>query len=474
MKNLNINGIILVLIFAIAIYLRVDAYLINNSFFTDEILLAQNIFERNYAGLFLPLKYFQSAPYLFLVISKFISSTLGINELCFRWFPLISSLVSVFLFYLLLKEYFKNFAVKILGLFTFAISYQLLFYSQAFKQYSSDVLAAIFILLLSSKLFKTELSSLKTFALGFVWLICIMLSFPAYIMIAAFFIAYIITKKNLKILFSLIIPALFSIFYYIFNLSKVGASAYLSDYWQKGFEIFSPGIYKLNFDFLFQYYSFPILFLILLIIGFCYLYKYNRFYFRNLSFSIGLTLLAALLKIYPFERRLCLFLLPVLILITIYPLDNLKDNIKSKLILFAALIFFGFGYFNFAKEFVRGNVSYLRQDVKPLLGIVLQKKESEKIYLYYGSLTAYSYYSKLYPLPAAIGGTYPKDEKVSEKYLLSDLSRLPEGVYYLLFVKGTWTFDKDIEAAKKWFNLNAEIADEYALKSAYLFKIKIK
>ena len=138
------------------------------------------------------------------------------------------------------------------------------------------------------------------------------------------------------------------------------------------------------------------------------------------------------------------------------------------------MIFFGFGYFNFAKEFVRGNVSYLRQDVKPLLGIVLQKKESEKIYLYYGSLTAYSYYSKLYPLSAAIGGTYPKDEKVSEKYLLSDLSRLPEGVYYLLFVKGTWTFDKDIEAAKKWFNLNAEVADEYALKSAYLFKIKIK
>ena len=65
---------ILVIIFALAIYLRIDAYLINNSFFTDEILLAQNIFERNYLGLFLPLNYFQSAPYLFLALSKFVSN----------------------------------------------------------------------------------------------------------------------------------------------------------------------------------------------------------------------------------------------------------------------------------------------------------------------------------------------------------------------------------------------------------------
>lgn len=98
---------ILVIIFALAIYLRIDAYLINNSFFTDEILLAQNIFERNYLGLFLPLNYFQSAPYLFLALSKFVSN-FGINELCFRFIPFLSSLISVYLFYLLSKEIFQT------------------------------------------------------------------------------------------------------------------------------------------------------------------------------------------------------------------------------------------------------------------------------------------------------------------------------------------------------------------------------
>ena len=127
---------ILVIIFALAIYLRIDAYLINNSFFTDEILLAQNIFERNYLGLFLPLNYFQSAPYLFLALSKFVSN-FGINELCFRFIPFLSSLISVYLFYLLSKEIFQTRLARAAALFTFGISYQLLFYAQVFKQYSS-------------------------------------------------------------------------------------------------------------------------------------------------------------------------------------------------------------------------------------------------------------------------------------------------------------------------------------------------
>lgn len=473
MKNLNINGIILVLIFAIAIYLRVDAYLINNSFFTDEILLAQNIFERNYAGLFLPLKYFQSAPYLFLVISKFITSIIGINELCFRWFPCLSSIFSVFVFYFLVKDLYKNAWGKILALFTFSISYQLLFYSQTFKQYSSDVLVAVLMLYTAFKLKNKNISILKSFLIGFAWLFCVMLSFPAYIMLMGLLVAWVI-NKNLKMLYSIIIPAFFSLFYYIFNLSKVGASQYLADYWQKGFAIFSLEIYKINFEFLFQYYSFPLLFLILFVVGFLCLYKYNRFCFWSLLAVCICTLGLAFLKIYPFERRLALFMLPVLLLVIIYPLDNLKDNVQSKFILLVSLLFFGFGFFNFTQEFVRGEVSYLRQDVKPLLGIIKSKNENEKIYLYYGALGSYSYYSKLYILPKVILPTYPKAEKDSYKYLLSDLNGLNSGIYYLLFVKGTWTFDQDIEAAKKWFAQNAEIMNEYSLKSAKLFKIKIK
>ena len=64
---------VIIAVLLLSIYLRLDAFFINNTFFTDEILLAVNVLNRNYSELFFPLDYFQSAPYLFLVLSKFIS-----------------------------------------------------------------------------------------------------------------------------------------------------------------------------------------------------------------------------------------------------------------------------------------------------------------------------------------------------------------------------------------------------------------
>lgn len=460
------------LIFAIAFYLRLDAYLINNSFFTDEILLAQNIIERNGIELFYPLNYFQSAPFLFLILSKAVS-LININELAFRFIPFISSILSVYLFYILIKDLFKTKLAKCLGLFTFAISYQLLFYAQAFKQYSSDVLVSIIVLLIANRISNAKLSSLNWILMGVVWTILLAFSFPAYIMLMAVCIALVCTKKECKYFYSMLFPFVFSIFYYILNLSKLGNSLYLNDYWKKGYEIFSLGIYKINFDFLFHYYSFPLLLLALVIFGLYYLYKNNKFYFFNTISIFLITIFAAFLHIYPFERRLVLFLLPVLILLAIYPLDNIKRSWSSAVVLLFSFVFFLSGYITFGRDFVSGKVSYLRQDVKPLLGIIASKSKDENIYLYYGSYASYSYYSRLYSLPAVIWGTYPRDENLSEKYLISDLENLPAGTYYLLFIKGTWTYEKDIKTFDFWAVNNAVILNKISLKSASLYKIKI-
>ena len=76
-KDLNI--FVLLSIFVLGLYLRLDAFLLNNSFFTDEVLLFANVFSKSYIELFQPLQYFQSAPYIFLVLSKFISNNVGIT-----------------------------------------------------------------------------------------------------------------------------------------------------------------------------------------------------------------------------------------------------------------------------------------------------------------------------------------------------------------------------------------------------------
>lgn len=329
MNKSFINTLLIGIIIALSIYLRIDAYLINNSFFTDEVLLFANIFSLDYLQLMKPLNYYQSAPYLFLVMSKFVSSNIGITELCLRFIPLLSSLLSVIVFYRLAKMIFKtNFALFI-ATFTFGINYQLLFYSQAFKQYSTDVLILVSFLYYVVANYD-KLSEIKQFSkLGLLSLAGIYFSFPMILIVPAVYLALCILKRNqiIKVIYSSIYPALGLLIYYIFNFRFLSNSEYLYSYWQKGFQIFNPEFYKMNFDFLFSYYSLPILLVIILSFGIYYLYKKNKFLFLSLFLVIFNTLLAAYLKIYPCERRLILFLLPILIIIAIYPLDNLQKNL---------------------------------------------------------------------------------------------------------------------------------------------------
>lgn len=474
----KIFKILLILVFAAAVYLRVDAYLINNSFFTDEILLAANIFERDGWGFLYPLNYHQSAPIGFMILSKIFVTKTGISELYFRFIPFISSILSVVFFYLLSKVVFKNKYCTLLSLLVFGLSYQLIFYSQVFKQYSVDVMIAVLFLYLAFKIYDKIKDYRGSLAVGFVSFLVLCFSFPMFIIVPAFYTAWFITGKGYRIKIINSLPCLLvgGVFFIRFYSKYVKTSAYLINYWHKGFELFKPEIYKINFDFLFYDYAFGLMLIVLSVCGFYFLFKRNKFYFWTLFLAVFYTMLAALFKFYPFERRLILFLLPILIIVSIYPLDNLKKNIPSGVIAIIASVFFGYGILNFSKDFVFGNISYLRQDVKPLLAQIVDKKPEESLYIYYGALSSYSYYSQIMDLPkeSLIYGTYPKDENLSEKYLINDFEHLPKGLYYIFLVKGTWTYDKDIDAALLWLNKYAQVKEDENLKSARLIKVYIK
>ncbi len=139
------------------------------------------------------------------------------------------------------------------------------------------------------------------------------------------------------------------------------------------------------------------------------------------------------------------------------------------------MLFFGYGIINFTKDFTTGKISYLRQDVKPLLNEILKIDTNDKLYLYYGAIASYSYYSRIMMLPISptILGTYPLDEKLSDKYLIKDFEQFSGGrEYYLLFIKGTSTYKRDINSALEWLSKNALIEKDLQLKSTRLFKIK--
>src|ERR1051325_2431697 len=84
--------------------LRMRQYLTGRSLWVDEAMLALNIVNQNFAGLFKPLDYDQGAPIGFLLVEKIFNSIFGKNEFTLRLFPLLVGLISLWLFYLLLKR----------------------------------------------------------------------------------------------------------------------------------------------------------------------------------------------------------------------------------------------------------------------------------------------------------------------------------------------------------------------------------
>ncbi len=473
------NKLILSIIFIIAFYLRFDAYLLNNSFFTDEVLLAFNTLSKSYLSLLKPLDFFQSAPYLFLVFTKLIVSNFGVNELCFRFIPFVSGIFSVIVFYKLCNLILKTSLSKYIALISFGLNYQLLFYSQTFKQYSTDVLLALLFVYFAIK-YNNKIQTIKQFTMfGIFCTIGLFTSFPLFFVIPAIFITMFILNKNkrLKIIYSSIYPITAIFIYYFYNLRFVKNSTHLLNYWTNGFDVFSLNMYKNCFDFLFFYDHFHILLFILVIIGLYYTFKKNTMYFYIIVFTLLFGLIAAFLKLYPFENRLILYIIPFIILLSALPIDNLPENIYTKsLVIIISAIFFLSGYFNFSKLYITGKISYLRQDVKPLLKVLkTNKKEHEKIYIYYSALATYSYYALFKDIPktSLIAPTIPQQETSSEKYLINDLNHLTKGTYYLLFIKGTNTYEKDIQYTNEWIKLHAVQLTHITLKSACLYKIKI-
>ena len=74
---------------------------VEKSLWLDEAALALNILDKNFLELFKPLQYAQSAPPLFLVLTKALVSIFGASERALRFIPFLCSILSLFAFWLL-------------------------------------------------------------------------------------------------------------------------------------------------------------------------------------------------------------------------------------------------------------------------------------------------------------------------------------------------------------------------------------
>ena len=106
-------------IICVGIVLRLIRYLHNPSLYFDESDIAIDLIRTPFSEIILPSPdYAKTYPYLFIMTIKLLTHFFGNSEYVLRFFPLLSGIASLFLFYRVAKHFIDSNAMLIaLGLF---------------------------------------------------------------------------------------------------------------------------------------------------------------------------------------------------------------------------------------------------------------------------------------------------------------------------------------------------------------------
>jgi len=269
------------IIVAVGIVGRTISFIEYRSLWLDEALLAESIVPRDWTELLAqPLSNGQSAPILYVVVIKAISSIyIGPAEISLRLFSLFSFLWLLVCLWFFLKEILKMDNIKtgfVLSLTAIVPSY--IYYSTELKPYMSDAFFVVLALLLYAFYTQNKLSLIK---LTVFYLLILGFCTPA-----IFFIGGILVSEFLSLAFAkdkkhaihiaisgIIILAVFSLYYYWWLAPAVQD---MDTYWNKSldkslFEVFSI-VLVISLYFLYTWKKLPLIYLsvfYVLIIGFC-------------------------------------------------------------------------------------------------------------------------------------------------------------------------------------------------------------
>lgn len=395
------------LIIIIGIFLTIYQFIFNRSLWLDEASLALNIIRRNFHELTMPLEYRQIAPIGFLFIEKIAVLIFGKTDLVLRIFPLICFLASIIFFYLFSNKLAKNKLIALMATSIFSTSIVLITYSSEVKQYSSDVLMALMLLFYTITLQPNNNKSLFKYAI--IGVIAIWFSNVSIIIlfVAGVYILYLesFKRKNYKILLPFLLWSISFFIYYILFVQDHPTTETMIHYWGKAFlplnplssnfysflhKVISIDIYGylLNFG---SYWYIPLL-VSLSAIG--YLLKQRKYAILYLCLTpIIVHLILSGLMLYPFSKRLILYIAPLIILIFSIGLYNLVKYINKKiirlpLVLLIVPLFLMFNSkhskFPIKKEEIKKSLNYIERNIN----------KDDEIYVYYASKGAFEFYQE--------------------------------------------------------------------------------
>ena len=444
LKNINLTYLITGLIILCGIILRLKVYFYNESFWIDECNLGTNILEKSYLQLFKPLDYGQVAPPFFLVASKLLLdlshqiNNIDTRDLILRLFPCICSIASLPLLAVLVNKMFNNnkyfswISVAILAFNPVAINY-----AQEFKQYSCEMMFSIILLLAFVSLDIKTVSYKKLALYSLLFSIAPWFSSTAWFVMAGGFLVILIDmikdkyfdKAKIAILFIPLIAnfLVWDLLYY----KPVNKALYnwMQNYWAHE----KPSFFTINnfskmfvdkiqnlISFPYPKYLFVFLFLNLIIF-------FTTIGYRNKCVTlipILLCITASFMEHYPFEQRLILFLLPMLIILYCQIMFVLKQTLSTTFILIFLLIFISIN------QFSHSSTRYLlhKEHYRNFSHILIERTNNNFSNTIFTEAEKYKYYLKFINKPILTDTVFQNFET---SQLPNKVKTLPSGDYWI-------------------------------------------
>lgn len=379
-------------------------------------MLALNIVDRNFAGMFQPLDYDQGAPVGFLLVEKIFHSLLGKHEFALRLFPLLVGLISLWLFYLLLKQMTHG-AGLLTALALFAFNPRLVYYSSEVKQYIIDVAVAISLLLIAAPVFSPSPRKKDIAWLALAGLIALWFSHPAVFVLAGIGLALLIITLQRRDYSSLrhvmgmgILWILNIAFLYLLILKDLSQNAYMREYWQGAFLPVPPWsdpawfMKSLNENIGIQF-GIPygvILVFILMLAGWIALFFHHQDYAIALACIFLITLIASALQLYPVFERMILFLVPIGLILIGKAIEVFHQRVQRFNLLGAFSVLFLAGYLLYGsvvtsiQNFVQPKYF---ENIRPSMETLRDAwKDGDVLYVSNGALPAFRFYAPFYGL----------------------------------------------------------------------------
>ena len=484
LKSLYIIEFTLVII---GIILRIKLYLYNNSFFIDECTLGYNIITKKYFELFLPLDIYQSAPPLFLVISKFIldishqTGNIYTQDLALRVFPLCSSIVALPLFAIFLNKISNNKIFIWLCLAILSLNHCAIEYGAQFKQYSTELMFTLILLLTFFHFDINKLTKKTSIIYSIILCISIWLSNMSLVLLgtgALYFSFKSFSKeyrediksnlRNLSIIGILfILNAIIYYFCYFKGQINSETYAYMHHFWTN----LIPGFFTLdNFSQIYtetlrEYIEINIIPLFQFT-----LFNVIIFFFVNKKFDLKtkffiavpilISIIACFLHIYPFSRKFTLFLIPLFLIVYFQFIYMIVENNFTKLLAIIILAMMTITRFQlpissviFNKNPIRNTVDFIIKNKIPANKVIFS---SQKCNIYYYTSTIYS---QEQPLLYDIIWRPFKDSKIPQ--LIKDAQI---GDYYIFAPFNDIYADYNTNLIKCLNNKHIKILDTYSYK----------